>query len=114
MTPPIRPTIHSLVDFPWDEPVGKITLRQAIEWFKRGVKGCEPLGMLTALEQKYMNERWAELCKLMAQVQGVPVGMLSYFLGEVAQAEIKLEDTALEESSAALQYEVPVNPAQYS
>lgn len=99
MTSPIRTTIHTLVEFPKDP--GDMTLREAAEWFKGCVRGAEPLGMLTALEHKYMNERYAELCKQLAVKQGVPAGMLSYFIGELAQTEIQLADTATEELEAA-------------
>jgi len=103
MTSPIRSTVHALVEFPWAEP-GKITLREATEWFKSFVRGSEPLGMLTAMEHKYANERWALLVKEVATHQGIPAGMLSYFLGELAQAEIKLADTAADELAAAQEY----------
>jgi len=101
MSPPIRPAIHALVDF--DDP-RKMTLREATEWFKQCVRGAEPLGMLTALEHKYMNERWSVLCKALADEQGIPSGMLSYFLGELAQTEIRLGETAATELEAAKAY----------
>jgi hypothetical protein len=91
------------VDFPWPEP-GEITLREATEWFKQFVRGSEPLGMLTNLEHKYANERWAVLIKAIADVQGIPSGMLSYFLGELAQTEMQLAATANAEAEAALMY----------
>lgn len=103
MTPPIRAQVHVLVDFPWDDP-GQATLREGIEWFKQFVRGCEPLGMLTALEQKTADERWALLCGAIAETQGVPSGMLSYFMGEVAQAEMNLARTAEQELAAAQMY----------
>jgi len=103
MTPPIRPAVHILVDLPEDP--GTMTLRAAVEWWKNCIKGMKPLGMLTALEEKYMNQRWAGLVSAIAEVQKVPAGMLSYFLGELAQTELSLAETAATELNAAVSYE---------
>ena len=103
MTPPIRPAIYVLVDFV-KEPA-EMTLREATEWFKQSVRGASPLGQLTAMEHNYMNQRWAELCKQLAVAQGIPAGMLSYFLGELAQTEIRLAETATLEATVAQAYQ---------
>lgn len=102
MTPPIRPAVHTLVD--WEGEPATWTLRQAIDWFKKVVRGFEPLGDITQMEKNYVDKRWAVLCTELAKAQGVPAGMLSYFLGETAQAEIKLKDTADAEFQAAVSY----------
>jgi len=102
MTPPIRPAVHALVEFS-AEP-GAMSLRDAIEWWKGCVRAAEPLGMLTAQEEKYMNQRWGVLIGEIAKREHLPVGMLSYFLGETAQTEIKLKEVAEDEYKAATEY----------
>lgn len=98
----MRPILFTLTER--DEIV---TLRDAVEWYKKVTRGAAPLGMLTGLETKYVNEQWAEVCKELAEVQAVPAGMLSYWLNELAINEIKLADTALEEGASAISYDVP-------
>ncbi len=99
MTPPIRPVLYSLTD-----RVDIATLRDGVEWYKRVVRGAEPLGMLTAIETRYVNEQWAEVCRDLAKVHGVPAGSLSYWLNELAVNELRLSETALEEGAAATAY----------
>jgi hypothetical protein len=60
--------------------------------------------MYRPLESKYLNERWAHLVSLIAEREGVPTGSLSYYLGELAQAEMSLAETAEIESTAAQMY----------
>lgn len=99
MTAPIRPEIFSLVDF--QEPE-KMTLRQATEWYKALVRA--ELGVLTALERQYMNERWAVLVTAIAKREGVPAGHISYWLSELVQVENRLLETATGEAAAAFAY----------
>lgn len=99
MTPPIRPILFTLT-----ERDKIVTLRDAVEWYKKVVRGANPLGDLTAMEQKYVNGEWAQVIKELAEVQGVPSGMLSYWLNELSVNEIQLADTALEEATAAASY----------
>lgn len=95
MTPPIRTDILVLTKFS-GEP-GDMTLRQMVDWFKRVIDGTEPLGMLTKLEHDYINEQYGLLCKEVAKAQGIPSGMLSYFVGELAQTELRLRNVAATE-----------------
>lgn len=102
MTPPIRPAVHALVEFS-AEPE-QMSLRDAIEWWKSCVRAAEPLGQLTAQEEKYMNQRWGVLINAVAKREKLPAGMLSYFLGETAQTEIRLKEVAEDELHAATEY----------
>jgi hypothetical protein len=102
MTPPIRPKIYTLTEFP-KEPE-EMTLRDALQWFKRCVLDGD-LDTARPLEAKYLNERWAFLVGKVAEREGVPTGSLSYYLGELAQAEIDLAETAEIEASAAQMYQ---------
>ena len=102
MTPPIRPAVHALVDFSGEPET--MTMRQAVEWWKSCVRAAEPLGQLTAMEERYMNTRWGVLIQAIATREQLPAGMLSYFLGELAQTEIKLKEVAEAELGAAMEY----------
>ncbi len=99
MTPPLRPILHSIT-----ERGDILTLRDAVSWYKNVVKATEPLGDLTVLEQKYVNGEWAQLVKELAEAQGIPAGMLSYWLNELATNEITLARAAAEEAAAAMEY----------
>lgn len=99
MTPPMRPVLFTLT-----ERAEIVTLRDAVNWYVRVYEGSGPLGMLTTMETRYVNEQWAEVCKELAEVQGVPAGMLSYWLNELAVNEIELARTATEEAAVATQY----------
>lgn len=99
MTPPMRPILFSLTER------GEIkTLRDAVEWYKKVYKGTEPLGDLTKLELNYVNGQWGEVIKELSEAQGVPGGMLSYWLDELARTEVQLTRAAQDESEAAQQY----------
>lgn len=95
MTPPIRTLVHTLVEFP-KEPE-EMTLREVTEWYKRCVQVMQRQEMMSGLESKYINERWALLVAGVAKREGIPAGMLSYFLGELANTELQLVDTATRE-----------------
>ena len=97
MTTPIRASIHVLGEYPMDEE--DMTIRDAIEWFKKAVRGAT--GELSALEHKELNGRWAHLAEVISKREGVPAGSLSYFMGELAQTEIRLADTVADEANAA-------------
>ncbi len=88
MTAPIRATIHALTVFS-KEP-GEMTLRDCLQWWKRAVETLEGT-TLSSMEEKELNERWAFLCNAVAGREGVPTGSISYFLGELAQAEMTLK-----------------------
>lgn len=88
MSAPIRSEVYVLTEFPKDE--ADMTLRDCLQWFKRAVIELDGIS-LNALENDYLNERWAFLVNAVAEKQGVPTGALSYFLGELAQAEIALK-----------------------
>ena len=83
---PIRADIHTAVDY---KDAKEMTLREAIEWWKNGVRVGRSIGSLNMMEEKYLNERWAGLVQDLADREGVPAGALSYFLGELAQAEMR-------------------------
>lgn len=103
---PIREDIHIAVAY--DEPE-KFTIREAIEWWKRCVRASENLGQATSMEIRYMNERWVGLVAAIAEREGVPTGSLSYFMGELATAEMRalhLAKEAAEELPRQLQIDV--------
>lgn len=101
MTPPIRGTIHTLTEFA--KPEDEMTLRDALEWWKRCIKHLDG-ELLNQLEQKYLNERWVFLVSAIAKREGVPTGSLSYYLAELAGAEVRLAAEAELESQAAQMY----------
>ncbi len=90
MTSPIRATIHALVEYP-KEP-GEMTLRDCLQWWKRAVETLEGVA-LSSMEQKELDTCWAFLCNAVAEREGVPTGSMSYFLGELARAEMTLKAT---------------------
>lgn len=102
MTAPIRPEVFALTDFTDPE---KMSLREATEWYKRILRA--DLGVPTAWEFKFMNERWAVLVDAIAKREGVPAGAMSYWLFELAQAEDRLLQTAEGEATVALAYPGP-------
>ncbi len=98
-TSPMRPVLFTIT-----QRMGIVTLRQAVEWYKRVYEECAPLGDLTGRELAYVNEEWAELVKQLSEAQGVPSGHLSYWLNELATGEINLAKAAKEEGKAATDY----------
>ena len=97
MTAPIRQSIFVLAELP-EEPE-KMTIREAMEWFKRAAQA--PVGELSAMEVKELNAVWGHLSNKIAEREGIPSGSLSYFMGELAQTEMRLTDTVAAEASAA-------------
>ncbi len=97
MTTPIRASIFVLTELP-EEPED-MTIRQAIEWFKRAVQGVT--GDLSGMERKELDGTWVHLAEKIARREGIPTGSLSYFMGELAQTELRLADIVTEEANAA-------------
>ncbi len=97
MTTPIRQSIFVLAELP-EEPE-QMTIREAIEWFKRAARA--QVGQLSPMEMKELNGVWGHLCNRMAEREGIPSGSLSYFMGELAQTEMRLSETVTEEAKAA-------------
>jgi len=97
MTTPIRQSVFVLAELP-EEPE-QMTIREAIEWFKRAA-GAN-IGELSGMEYKELNAVWGHLCNRMAEREGIPSGSLSYFMGELAQTEMRLAETVAEEAKAA-------------
>ena len=97
MTTPVRASIFVLAELP--KEAEDMTIREAIEWFKRAVRGVP--GTLSSLEHKELNGVWAHLSNTIAKREGIPSGALSYFMGELAQTEIRLAETADAEANAA-------------
>lgn len=85
MSSPIRQFVFEVTD--WQG--GEMTLRQAIDWWKRCVVVGTQYGTLTPMESRYMAKRWAALCHDIAKREGVPEGSLSYYLSELAEAELR-------------------------
>ncbi len=88
MTSPIRALVHTVSAF--TKPEAEYTLRECIQWWKRAMQTLEGVA-LSSMEQKELNQRWAHLCGAVAGREGVPTGSVSYFLGELAQAELALK-----------------------
>jgi hypothetical protein len=101
MTAPIRPEVHALTAFPKEAKT--MTLREALEWHKRAVRSLSGVDV-RPMETKELNSRWAYLCNEIAEREGVPTGSLSYYLGELAQAEVNLKETAELEATVAQAY----------
>ena len=96
---PLRPGIiaSSEVDLP------KIkTFRDGIEWYKRTVRGISPFGDLTTQEQEYMDDSWVVIATHLADIQGIPKGVVSYMLAELAVTEMAMLDMAEEEGHSAI------------
>jgi len=101
MSPPIRGTIHALTEFP-KEPE-EMLLRDCLEWWKKCIRVLQG-EMLNGLVQKHLNERWSFLVNAVAKREGVPTGSLSYYLAELASAEIRPAEEGEAESQAAQAY----------
>lgn len=98
MSPPIRQSVHVAAEYKTDEDW---TLREAIEWYKNTVRGLSDIGPLSALEVSHLNKSWVAVCHAISEQQGIPAGSISFFLHEIAMAEISLVDMAAAESEAA-------------
>ncbi len=101
MTQPIRPIVIAVMDLP--KPTDEYTLRDAVDWWK-GVAQNEAIGFPNELEQKALNAAFREILQAIEDREGVGSGYLGWFLSEVAQAELKLLETATDESQAAMSY----------
>ncbi len=97
---PLRPGILASTEVHLEEI--KI-MRDGIEWYKRTIRGISPFGDLTVQEQDYMNESWAEISTHLAELQGLPAGVVSYMLAELAVSEIAMLEFAEEEARQAIE-----------
>ena len=98
MSPPIRESVHLVAAYKTDEAW---QLREAIEWYKNTVRGLSDLGMLTPLEVSHLEKSWVSITQAIGEQEGVNPGSISYFLAEIAMAEIRLLDVASAEAEAA-------------
>ena len=96
-TSPMRPILFTIT-----QRMGIVTLRDAVEWYKRVYYETQPLGDLMGKELEYINQEWAAVCTELAETQGVPPGHLSYWLNELATGKINLAKAALEEGKVAM------------
>lgn len=101
-TSPMRPILFTIT-----QRMGIVTLRDAVEWYKRVWLDTRPLGDLMGKELEYINTEWAEVCKQIAESQGVPAGILSYWLDSLASQEIALAKASQEEGESAQAYNNP-------
>lgn len=101
MTQPIRPIVIAATDLP--KPVAEYTLRDAVDWWKSIAENTE-IGFPNELEQKSLNTTFLGILKAIEDREGISSGYLGWFLSEVAQAELKLLETATDESQAAMSY----------
>lgn len=97
MTAPIRESVHVLTEFP--KEAEEMTLRDCLQWWKRAVNTLEGM-TLSAMEHRELNQRWAFLCEAVAKREDIPSGSLSYFLGELATAELSLKEAGDAEAAA--------------
>jgi hypothetical protein len=98
----IRPAVAALSRFPRDD-FGKMTFREAIEWWKGIVREIEDQKFqLTMRESTHLNEQWAVLVDAVSQREGVPPGLVSQLLGETANMELQALQTALREAEDAV------------
>lgn len=82
---PIRGEVHAVTEFGME--VEDMILRDAVEWYKKAFAVLRALPAPTSMEVKYINQRWVHLVDTIAKREKVPTGSLSYYLGELAQAE---------------------------
>ena len=98
MSPPIRQSVHLAAEYQTEKDW---TLREAIEWYKNTVKGLDDIGPLSALEVAHLNKSWIAICQAIGEQQTVNPGSISFFLHEIAMAEVNLMETAQAEAEAA-------------
>ncbi len=97
---PLRPGIISSCEIDLE----KINImRDGIEWYKRVIRGVSPFGDLTTQEQEYMNVAWGDISVHLANMQGIPAGVVSYMLAELAVSEIAMLEFAEEEARQAIE-----------
>lgn len=104
MTQPVRTPIALAVEY-GEVPPDLWTLRQALEFFKRGLACGEKYAPLNPLEAKLMDQSWAALCHHIAEREDIPAGPLSYFLGELALAEKNLAEVGEDEDRIQQSYD---------
>lgn len=97
MTAPIRTSVFTLTDWGDTNPA-EWTIRDAVEWSKRLVREIDTPN---AQEIDFVNKRFMEAMKQMADTQKIPVGFLMYMVHELTATEIRLLDTAQAEAETA-------------
>lgn len=97
MTSPIRPEVFALTELP--KLAAEMTLRDALEWFKGSVRKLTGAS-LRPLERRELDGAWVSLVNAIAEREGVPTGSLSYYLGELATAEMRLVETVIQEAQS--------------
>ena len=98
MTPPIRASVNVAAEY---DPDREWVLRDAVDWYKNTVRGLDDIGPLTAMELSHINKSWVAISQAIGKQQGINPGSISFFLHEIAMAEIQLLDTANAEAEAA-------------
>ena len=103
MTLPVRTPFHVATDYGDIEPQD-YTLRQAMEYYKRGIECVIKYQPPSPLEQRLVDEAWVALVAEIAEREGILPGPLSYFLGEYALSERNLQAVAEDELMTAVSY----------
>lgn len=104
MTRPVRTPVSLAAEY-GETPPELWTLRQALEYYKRGMACAEKYEPLSPLESRLLDQAWASLVHHIAERENIPAGPLSYFLGELALAERSLDDVSKAEADTALSYD---------
>lgn len=86
----IRGDIHVAVEYPKDPD--QMTLRNAVEYYKRVIVVSNSVGTLANTELQHINQTWNFLMKRMAEREGIPQGWLSYLVGELARSETRAKE----------------------
>jgi len=90
----VRTIVYTVSDYGDKEPE-EFTLRDAVEWFKKVGREVPEANFA---EQKYLNQRWAHMCTVIAKREGVPPGYMSYLLNELAVNELQMTNSAVVEA----------------
>lgn len=97
-TSPMRPILFTITTRQGDI----VTIRDAVEWYKKVYIETSPLGDLTGKELEYVNGEFAQVMIELAKLQGVPAGHLSYMVNQIATDEINLAKAAFDEGESAM------------
>lgn len=101
MTQPIRPIVTAICEL--SKAPEEYTFREAIEWWK-SVARNDDIGVPNELEKKKMDKTFVTILEGIGKREGIIPGYMGWFLSEIAQAELKLAQTAESEAEAALEY----------
>lgn len=104
MTAPVRTPFFVAAEY-GDKPIEEWLLRDALEYYKRGIKVVMKYQPVGPLEQRVIDEAWVGVVAVIAKREKIPAGPLSYFLGEAALTELKLAEAAQEEYEVARGYD---------